>query len=46
MVPYKLVKIIINALGLAKVIINVVVRYYGLSELIVINYRLLFISKF
>ena len=32
MVYYKSVKIIINALSLAKVIINVVVKHHGLSN--------------
>ena len=45
-VYYKSVKVNINALGLAEVIINVVMRYYGLSNSIVTNQRLLFTSKF
>ena len=36
-IHYKLVKVIINALGLAEVIINMVVRYYGLLNSIVTN---------
>ena len=32
MVHYKLIKITINALGLAKIIIDMVVRHYGLSD--------------
>ena len=43
---YKLVKIIIDALGLAKVIINVIVRYHNFSNSIIINRDLLFASKF
>ena len=35
MVFYKLVKATINALGLAKVIINVIVRYHEIPELII-----------
>ena len=35
MVHYEPVKITINALRLAKVIIDMVVRYHGLSDLIV-----------
>ena len=46
MVNYKLVKITINAPDHVKVIIDVIVRYYGLSDSIVINQRLLFTSKF
>ena len=46
MVPKKPVKIIINALDLAKIIINVVIRYYNLPDSIVTNEWLLFISKF
>ena len=46
MVYYKSVKITIDALGLAKVIINVVIRYHGFSDLIVTNQELLFNSKF
>lgn len=45
-VLYKLVKIMINALKLEKVIFNLVVYYYGqLLILIVINKSLLFIFK-
>ena len=46
MVYYKLVKIIINALCLAKVIIDVVVCYHGLSDSIVIDRGFLFNLKF
>ena len=45
-VHYKSVKVTINAPGLAKVIIDVVVRYHGLPDSIVIDRRSLFISKF
>ena len=37
MVYYILVKVTINALGLAEVIIYVVVRHYGVLKSIVIN---------
>ena len=37
MVYYKLAKIIINASGFAEVIINIVVRHYGLLDLIITN---------
>ena len=37
MVYYELVKVIIDVLGLAEVIINIIIRYHGLSDLIVIN---------
>ena len=46
MVYYVLVKITINALGLAKVIINVMVHYYRVLELILTDRDSLFISKF
>ena len=45
-VYYKPVKVIINISSLAKVIINVIVRYHGLLNLIVSNSKFLFISKF
>lgn len=45
-VYYKPVKTIINLAGLVEVIINIIVRYYSLSNSI-INYKnALFISKF
>ena len=43
---YKLVKIIIDALGLTKVIINVLVQHHGLSDSIITDQGFLFISKF
>ena len=46
MVYYEPVKVTIDALGLAKVIIDVVVQYYGLPDLIVTNRGLLFTLKF
>ena len=46
MVHYKPVKVTINALGLATVIINMVVRHYGLPDSIVTNFGSLFTSKF
>ena len=46
MVHYKLVKAIIDALGIAEVIINIVIRYHGLSNSIIIDQELLFNSKF
>ena len=46
MIYYKLVKVIIATPDLAKVIINVVKRYYGLLDPIVTKQRLIFISKF
>ncbi len=45
-VHYELVKVTIDVLGLAKVIINVVVRHYGVSESIVRDWGLLYTSKF
>ena len=46
MVYYKLVKIIINTPMLAEVIIDVVVNYHSLPDLIIINKGLFFTSKF
>ena len=46
MVYYELVKITINNLGLAEVIINVVVQHDGLSNSIITNQGSLFTSKF
>ena len=46
MVHYKLVKIIIDAPGLAEIIIDVLVCQHGLSDLIVTDRGSLFTSKF
>ena len=46
MVYYKLVKVTIDALGLAKIVINIVVRYHSFSDSIFINRESLFTSKF
>ena len=46
MVHYKPVKITLDALGLAEVIIDVVVRHHGLPDLIVTDRGSLFTSKF
>ena len=46
MVHYELVKVTIDAPGLAKVIINVVVRHHGFSDSIVSDRGLFFTSKF
>lgn len=46
MVYYKVIKITINAPSLTKVIINIVVYYYGFLKSIVTNSSSLFISKF
>ncbi len=46
MIYYELVKITIDALGLAEVIIDVVMRHYRVLESIVTDQDLLFISKF
>ena len=45
-VYYKPVKVTINAPGLAKVIIDVAVHHHGVPESIVMDWGLLFISKF
>ena len=46
MVYYKPVKVTINASSLAEVIINVVIRYHSLLDLIVTNRGSFFTSKF
>ena len=46
MIYYVLVKVTINIPGLAKVIINVIMRHHKVSELIVIDWGLFFTSKF
>ncbi len=46
MVYYEPVKVMIDASGLAKVIIHVVVQHYGVFESIIIDWGLLFTSKF
>ena len=46
MVYYESVKVTINASGLAKVIINIVMRHFGLLDSIVTNQGSFFISKF
>ncbi len=46
MIHYELVKVTIDASGLAKLIINVVVRSHSIFELIITNPGSLFILKF
>ncbi len=46
MVHYEPVKVTINTLGLAGVIINIVMHHHGVLESIVMHQGLLFISKF
>ena len=46
MVYYKPVRVTINTPGLAKLIIDVIIRHYGFSDLIVTDKGLLFSSKF
>ena len=46
MVHFKPIKIIIDALGLAQVIIDVIVWHHSLPDLMVTNKGFLFISKF
>ncbi len=46
MVHYKPVKVRINAPSLAEVIIDLVIRYHGISKLIMTDWGLLFILKF
>ena len=46
MIYYEPVKITFDALGLAKVILNVIFQHHGLPDSIINNRSLLFISKF
>ena len=46
MVYYKVVKTTIDVSGLIEVIINIVVKYHGLSNSIISDCELLIISKF
>ena len=46
MVHYELVRVIINAPGVAEVIINIVIRYYGLPNFIINDCGKIFTSKF
>ena len=43
---YKPVKITINAPKLAKMIINIVIQYYDLSDSIISDHKAIFIFKF
>lgn len=46
MIQYKLVKIIINLTGLAKIILNIIMRHHDFSDSIIDNKKILFTSKF
>ena len=46
MIYYELVKITIDVLGLAEVIIEVVIQYYGLPDSIISDHEAIFTSKF
>lgn len=46
MIYYKPVKVPIKALGLAKIIINIIMQYYGLWDSIISNHKVIFMSKF
>ena len=46
MIYYKLIKISIDIPGFVKIIINNVVRYYGLLNFIITDQNLLFTLKF
>ena len=46
MVYYKLIKIIINCLNFVKVIINIIIRDFNFSDLIIIDKSLFFTLKF
>ena len=43
---YKPIKVTINSPGLVKIIIKVVVRYYGIPDSIIIDWRSIFTLKF
>ena len=45
-VHYEPVKVTIKAPGFAKIIINIVVKNYGFSNLMIIDWGLLFTLKF
>ena len=46
MMHYKPIQVIINALRLAEVILDVVIRHYGLPDFIIGDCGAIFISKF
>ena len=46
MVYYKPIKVTIDTLDLAKVIINIVIQYHGIPESIMTDQSILFTSKF
>lgn len=46
MIYYKPVKVTIDAPDFTKIIINVVIRYHSLSDFIITDLGLLFMSKF
>lgn len=46
MIYYKLIKTIIDAVGLVEVIIDMLIKYHGLPELIISDQSSLFTSKF
>ena len=46
MVYYKLIKVTINTLSFAEIIINIIIKYYHFSNLIVINKMFLLTLKF
>lgn len=43
---YEEIKVLINILGLEKVIINVIIQYYSFGDLIITNKGLVLISKY
>lgn len=46
MIYFKSMKVTINIFGFIEVIIDLVIKHYGLFNFIIINQDLLFISKF
>ena len=46
MIDYNFIKVIINASGLIKIIIDIIIRYYNFLNSIIIDKSWLFILKF
>ena len=46
MIYYKSIKVIVDITGIAIIIINIIIRNYDLLDIIVINQKSLFTSKY
>lgn len=46
MIYYEIVKVTIDVSGLTEIMMDVIIKYYGLGNLIISNYDLIFISEF